>query len=111
MTVIYEEINYICLTEFNKEKLLQLKQIQPDKVFIKPMTKFQNKPKEYYLYIGRIKEIKGVPLIIDAFRKMSVKRLMLAGTGTKLEEYKKATERYSNINFLGFVPKMNFRTY
>ena len=32
MTGIYGKINYICLTEFNKEKLLQLKQIEADRV-------------------------------------------------------------------------------
>ena len=38
MTGIYGKINYICLTEFNKEKLLQLKQIEADRVFCE--TKF-----------------------------------------------------------------------
>lgn len=36
MTGIYGKINYICLTEFNKEKLIQLKQIDSKRVFIKP---------------------------------------------------------------------------
>lgn len=46
MTGIYEKINYICLTEFNKEKLLQLNRpgkrqiIDPIKVFIKPNFTF-----------------------------------------------------------------------
>jgi hypothetical protein len=48
MTGIYGKINYICLTEFNKEKLLQLncpgkkKIIAPEKVFIKPNFTFDN---------------------------------------------------------------------
>lgn len=36
MTGIYGKNNYICLTEFNKSKLLELKQIKPEKVFVKP---------------------------------------------------------------------------
>ena len=36
MTGIYGKINYICLTDFNKEKLLELKQIKPERVFVKP---------------------------------------------------------------------------
>lgn len=40
MTGVYGKINYICLTEFNKEKLLQLKQIKSEKVFIKPNFTF-----------------------------------------------------------------------
>lgn len=36
MTGIYGKINYICLTDFNKKKLLELKQIKPERVFVKP---------------------------------------------------------------------------
>lgn len=109
MTGIYGKINYICLTEFNRDKLLQLKQIKANRVFVKPnftyMAKVQDNPKEYYLYIGRIEAIKGVPLIVDAFKKMPDKRLILAGTGTKLEKFKNLTTGCPNINFIGFVQK------
>ena len=46
ITGIYGKINYICLTEFNKEKLLQLNRpgkkqiIDPQKVYIKPNFTF-----------------------------------------------------------------------
>lgn len=33
---IYGKLNYICLTDFNKEKLLGLKQISPEQVYVKP---------------------------------------------------------------------------
>jgi len=33
---VYAKLNYICLTEFSREKLLQLKQINPERVFVKP---------------------------------------------------------------------------
>ena len=36
MNGIYGKINYICLTEFNKKKLLEVKQIKENKVFVKP---------------------------------------------------------------------------
>ena len=36
MTGIYKKLNYICLTEFNRRKLLTLKGIQPDRVAVKP---------------------------------------------------------------------------
>ena len=43
MTGIYGKINYICLTEFNKGKLLELKRIKPERVFVKPnFVKSQN---------------------------------------------------------------------
>lgn len=40
-TGILGKINYIVLTEFNREKLLELKQIKSDRVFIKPNFSFE----------------------------------------------------------------------
>lgn len=40
-TGILGKINYICLTEFNKEKLLHLKYIKKEKVFEKPNFTFE----------------------------------------------------------------------
>ncbi len=113
MTGIYRKLNYICLTEFNKEKLLKLKQIKEDTVYVKPNFTFDVEEKkergEFYLYIGRIEEIKGVALLIEAFSKMSGKKLVLAGTGSELEIYKKAVEErgLTNIEFKGFMEKEN----
>lgn len=109
MTGIYGKINFICLTNFNKDKLLQLKKIKSDRVFVKPNftyePKVHNESEEFYLFIGRIEEIKGLPVVIEAFTKMLNKRLLIAGTGTKFEEYKKQTYELSNIEFKGFVEK------
>lgn len=109
MTGIYGKINYICLTEFNKEKLLQLNQIKADSVYVKPNFTYEpeikNDADEYYLFIGRIEEIKGLPVVIQAFTKMSQKRILIAGTGTKLEDYKTRASGTNNIEFRGFVQK------
>ena len=43
-TRILGKINYIALTEFNKKKLLQLKQIKSDRVFVKPNFTFEIEP-------------------------------------------------------------------
>lgn len=46
----YKKLNYICLTDFNKEKLLQLNRsgkkqiIDPDKVYVKPNFTFDMSP-------------------------------------------------------------------
>ena len=40
-TGILSKINYIALTDFNKEKLLQLKYISPKCVFVKPNFTFE----------------------------------------------------------------------
>lgn len=112
MTGIYRKINYICLTEFNKEKLLRLnkpskkKLVNPDKVYIKPNFTYQgvaHKGNDYYLFIGRIEDIKGIKIVIDAFSKLPQYQLKIAGTGTKLEYYKKYAEKLENVEFLGFI--------
>lgn len=109
LTGIYGKINYICLTEFNKSKLLELKQIKSEKIFVKPNFTYppdiKNEIGEFYLFIGRIEEIKGIPIILEAFEKMSDKRIVIAGTGTKLEEYELKEKEFKNIEFKGFVPK------
>ncbi len=113
-TGIYERLHYICLTTFNKEKLLLLnrerKIIGPDRVFIKPNFTFEEsrnsswrKEKTYFLFIGRIEEIKGVGLLVEAFRRMPDRELRLAGTGKDLEYYRsKAT---ANVSFLGLLDR------
>lgn len=108
-TGIYGKINYICLTEFNKSKLLEFKQIKPERVFVKPNFTYppnvKNETEEFYLFIGRVEEIKGIPIILEAFEKMPDKRIVIAGTGTKLEEYELKEKEFKNIEFKGFVPK------
>ena len=74
MTGIYGKLNYICLTEFNREKLLKLKQIRPERVFVKPnfVEKSGNDPrfdgrKTQLLYVGRLEKIKGTDLLLKAW--------------------------------------------
>lgn len=111
MTGIYRKLNYICLTEFNKNKLLRLKQIKEDRVYVKPNFTFDIKDRktegEFYLYIGRIEEIKGVALMIEAFSKMPDKKLILAGTGSEYQSYKEmvAKRGLANIEFKGYMEK------
>lgn len=108
-TGIYGKINYICLTEFNKSKLLELKQIRPEQIYVKPNFTYppevQNETGEFFLFIGRIEDIKGISIILEAFEKMPDKRIVIAGTGTKLEEYERKEKEFKSIEFKGFVPK------
>ena len=100
---IYKEVNFICLTEFNKKKLLLLNRkemnIDPGKIYIKP--NFTQKPhikasdetKPYYLVLGRIERLKGSALIAKAFAKNG-RRLIFAGDG----EQRQALEQYLSRN-------------
>lgn len=122
MIGIYGKINYICLTKFNKEKFLQLNRlgkrqiIDPQKVFIKPNFTFDTSSEisekrncEYYLFIGRVEQIKGLDILLDAFAGLPNEKLVIAGTGSQLEEYKKkATD---NVKFTGFLNRNELTQY
>lgn len=109
MTGIYGKLNYICLTEFNRNKLTSLKQIKAKQIYIKPNFTYEpyigNEDGEFYLYIGRMEPIKGIPMLLEAFKKMPDKRLVLAGTGVKIEEYKLQAKGFANIEFVGYRQK------
>lgn len=89
-TGIYGKINYICLTEFNKEKLLQLKHIQAEKVFVKPnfvvstgeMVPYEDR-KNQYIFAGRLDKLKGIDILFEAWKDMGedAPRLVVCGTG------------------------------
>lgn len=111
LTGIYKKVNFICLTEFNQKKLLLLnkgnkKIIDESKVYIKPNFTFESKIKrkkggDFYLFIGRVEQIKGIDLLLKAFSLIPNKKLKLAGTGIDLDFYKKLAT--PNIEFLGFL--------
>ena len=122
MTGIYRKIYYICLTEFNKEKLLLLNVagkkpvITPDHIFIKPNFTYENtqlsQSRRYFLYIGRIETIKGIDILIQAFCRMPQEKLIIAGTGTELDKYKSMVDSLDakNITFYGFANRKELNT-
>ena len=108
-TGILKRVNFICLTEFNKNKFLQIKYVDPSKIFVKPNFTFEFEQakgrkitnrysKEFFLYIGRIEEIKGIRLLVEAFKRMPNINLKLAGTGSLMKDI----EISNNIDLLGF---------
>ncbi|MBQ5884532.1 MAG: glycosyltransferase family 4 protein, partial [Clostridia bacterium] len=119
-TGIYKKINYICLTEFNKEKLLLLnkgkrKVIDETKVFIKPnfspietTEEIKTERKDQYVFVGRLEEIKGIKLLLEAWKQLgeSAPKLILCGTGP-LEDWCKdfvEENKLNNVEFRGFIP-------
>ncbi len=76
-TGIYSKLNYICLTEFNKSRLLTLKQVDSEKVYIKPNFSHTDiKPVPYeerenvFIYAGRLDELKGVKELFEAWKQL-----------------------------------------
>lgn len=116
---IYGKINYICLTSFNKHKLLSLKQIKQEKVFIKPnFTESKGKfiPGEQranqYVFAGRLDKLKGIDLLLMAWSKMENRapKLIICGIGP-LEKWcgKFIAKNKINADMLGFIPNAEVR--
>lgn len=112
---IYKKVNFICLTEFNKNKLLLINNkkqvVDEEKVFVKSNFVFEDnanekeynpKDKGYYLYVGRLDEIKGIDTVLETFSKMPNRELHVIGSGG--EDYIKEYSKYGNIKFLGQLP-------
>ena len=61
---------------------------------------------KYVLYVGRLEEIKGVHILIEAVKDTNI-RLKIVGTGKELNFLKKIASGHSNIEFLGFKQKQD----
>ena len=110
----YEKLNYICLTEFNKEKLLNLKQIKKENVYVKPNfveapddNEINEDRKKQIIYAGRLDKLKGVDFLLKAWHKLedSEMKLIICGMGP-LEKWCKDYIKYhqlDNVEMRGFV--------
>jgi glycosyltransferase involved in cell wall biosynthesis len=119
MTGAYGKIYYISLTEFNKKKLLQLNNrgkrlINPDHVFVKPNfvrpegeVLPMSKRRDQFLYVGRLDALKGIKVLLEAWKKISGSLLLICGTGP--EESWAADflrkNRMDNVRLLGQVSR------
>ncbi|MBQ7066139.1 MAG: glycosyltransferase family 4 protein [Lachnospiraceae bacterium] len=122
----YRKVNFICLTEFNKEKLLELnyvkkgsglkkrrrKIIDEKKVFVKPNFTdvegekiFFEDRKKQCVFAGRLEEVKGIKLLLEAWEKIEDVKLVVCGTGP-LEEWCKdfvKEKKLENVEIKGFT--------
>jgi glycosyltransferase involved in cell wall biosynthesis len=98
---------YIFLADFNKNLLSPILSAKPEDGIIKSnyVNDFgfspQSERDDYYLFVGRLNEQKGVKLLIDIFKK-NQQKLEIIGAGP-LEDYvKEVTAGHPNITYLGF---------
>ena len=119
MMGIYRDFNYICLTEFNKSKLLSLKRVNQDKVFVKP--NFVNSIGEFipgtqrvnqFVFVGRLDKLKGIDILLKAWNRMgkAAPKLIVCGTGP-MEKWCKQfiTKTRSNVELRGYIPNKEAR--
>lgn len=115
---IYKYVNYICLTDFNKDKLLEInggqngKIIYSEKVYVKPnfmdISDMHYIPESdrdnYVLYAGRLDETKGIDILLEACGKTKIK-VLIAGSGP-MEDLVKSrvdTDLKNSAEYLGML--------
>lgn len=108
----YDKINYITLTEFNKNKLLSLVKDESN-IYVKPnfvekRDKVERVLEDYFVYIGRLDDIKGINFLVEAWKEIDEKiNLYVIGTGPEecqLNEFIKKNN-ITNIKLLGFMQR------
>ena len=117
----YQRLFYICLTDFNKEKLLLLNRsgkavVREDRMFVKtnfvwrPQIRNAEVQKELreelqYLYVGRLDVLKGVRVLLEAWKEFPDKRLLICGKGSEedwIREFVREN-RMGQVELLGQV--------
>ena len=110
---VFTDMNCICLTQFNKEKLLSSGLFREDHLFIKPnfvagqesLISYAER-KNQCVYAGRIEEMKGFPFLIEAWASVpDAPKLIVCGDGPLFEQTKEYVERnqITNIELRGRV--------
>lgn len=57
----------------------------------------------YFLFAGRLERIKGVELLLEAFRRRRSEHLLIAGTGSLDRKLRRAAADLPHVRFLGWV--------
>jgi glycosyltransferase involved in cell wall biosynthesis len=105
----FKPINkFIFLSEFTRKTMSPIIGITDTEGVIKPnyvqdkgFTPSENR-EDFYLFVGRLNEQKGLKILVDIFKKNN-KKLVIIGTGP-LEDYVKETcKTHQNIQYLGFA--------
>ena len=119
-TGIYRKLTYICLTEFNKKKLLSLKGLEPRQIFVKPNAVSlpealspELERQDRFLFAARLEEMKGIRVLLEAWRLLGTNgpELLICGSGP-LEAWSRqfaADNKMTNVRFLGRLSNAQVR--
>lgn len=109
----YKKIDsYIALTEFNKNKLSYL--INKEKIYVKPnycgkldIPICNINERKYFIYLGRLDKLKGINLIVEAWKNIKNEELIIVGTGPEEKNLKNFVKNNNidNVKFLGYKEK------
>lgn len=115
----YRKINYIFLTEFSKRKFMGKLKISERKTFVKPnFTPYIKNEREiltsddnYFVYVGRISEEKGIIDLCEYWSKNQTKPLMIFGSGDLESKVKRFSNNCPYIKFFGFTQTNEIKQY
>lgn len=121
----YGKINYICLTDFNKEQLLRMNTktrtyIKPNQIYVKPnYSNFEHevvpfeKRKNQVLYAGRLYSPKGIEYLLEAWKYVDKYELLVFGAGPLREWCDKFIKdnEITNIKMMGAIPNNELADY
>ncbi len=101
---------FICPSRFYVEKLKQFG-INNEKLIYIPNFineeeyEYSIYEEDYFLFVGRIIEEKGIEMLIDAMKNIKGGRLVIAGTGPLEEKIRKKIEylNLKNVTMVGFL--------
>ncbi len=112
---VYGKLNYICLTEFNKKKLLEMRQIKEKSVFVKPnfverienVVPCESRPNQY-IFAGRLDKLKGIDTLLETWRLMGTEapKLIICGIGPLEDWCKEFIEKNNlwSVTMMGYMP-------
>jgi glycosyltransferase involved in cell wall biosynthesis len=103
---------YIVLTEFARKKMIAAG-LPPEKVRVKPNFVLPDPgkrtgPGEFALFVGRTEEIKGIPTMLKAWRRLSQSiPLVIVGDGPYASKMKAeiAQHGFSNVDYRGALSR------
>ena len=114
----YKRLNYICLTEFNLQKLLELnrngkKTINGKKIFAKPnivnvdvkIIPYVDR-KNQFVFIGRLDKLKGIDLLLEAWKGIEDFELIICGIGPEENYCREFIDKnhLTNVKMIGLIP-------
>jgi glycosyltransferase involved in cell wall biosynthesis len=104
--------HYIANSEYMARRIEKLYR-RPSTVIYPPVdvNKFELYPdkEDYYIAVSRLVPFKRIDLVVDAFRRMPDRRLIILGDGPDMKRLRRAAG--SNITFLGFSNPNTVREY
>jgi len=80
-------------------------------IALEPLTNVSLHPKIFFLYVGRLEQVKGVHNLIEAFRNYKQADLLIAGDGTYENTLRELSRGLDNIHFLGKLPYQELMSY